>query len=146
LERLGDLALIDAVEEMAVVNKEAGSASLPQADFGQHEIEAEDLHVGDALAPLPIDMDLELGTTAGLGNRKASGLLVEGFRQRLEGKNGIANDVTTLMDVVAQRLRQVRALDVELGLGLSIRSAVSRRWRSPSTSASARPASSRKLV
>ena len=117
LKGLGDLALIDAIEEVAVVQQETGTAALLQADLGEHQVEAEDLHIGDALAPLAVDMDVELRAAAGLGDGEAAGLLVKRFRQGLEGQNCLAKDRVALVEIVAQRLGQVGALDVELRLG-----------------------------
>jgi hypothetical protein len=76
LKRLCHLAFIHAIEEMAVVDQESGASAILEADFGQHEIEAEYLHVGDAFAPLPVDMDFELRAAAGFGDCQASGFLV----------------------------------------------------------------------
>ena len=45
-----DLASVHAVEEMAVVNKEAGADAAFCAEAHEHHVEAEDLHVLDALA------------------------------------------------------------------------------------------------
>jgi hypothetical protein len=46
-------------------------------ELSNDEIEAEDLHVGDALAPLAVYVDLELRTTAGLGDRETASLFIE---------------------------------------------------------------------
>src|SRR3546814_1679659 len=64
LQGFGNLTLIDAIEQVTVVQQEAGPAALLPADLGEHQIEAEDLHVGDALAPLPVAMDVELRAAA----------------------------------------------------------------------------------
>ena len=117
LKGFGDLSLVDAIEQVAVVQEKAGPATLLQADFGEHQVEAEDLHVGDALTPLPIDMDVELRPTACLGDGEASGFLVEGFRQVLESQDRLAQDVVALVQVVPKRLGQIGPLNVQFGLG-----------------------------
>ena len=61
-------------------------------------------------------MDIKLRAAAGLGNRETAGLLVEGFRQSLEGQDGFAKDAVALMQVVTKRLGQVGPLNVELRL------------------------------
>jgi hypothetical protein len=77
LPGLGHLAFVDPIKQMAVMKQKAGTAALFQADFGEHQVEAEDLHVGDAFAPLSIDIDVELRAASGFGDREAAGLLVE---------------------------------------------------------------------
>src|SRR5437588_4223355 len=72
LKRLGDLTLIDAVKQMAVVDQEAGAGSLLAADLGEHQVKAEDLHVGDALAALSVDVDVEQRTVGRFGYGQAA--------------------------------------------------------------------------
>ena len=58
-----------------------------------------------------------LRAAAGLGDGEAAGLLVKRFRQGLEGQNSLAKGRVAFVEIIAQRLGQIGALDVELRLG-----------------------------
>ena len=57
-----NLTTIHTVEEVAIVNKEAGTDAALGAEVHEHYIEAEYLHVLDAFAARTLHRKLKLGT------------------------------------------------------------------------------------
>lgn len=55
MRAFGDLAFVDAVVEMAVVDEEVRAASVTVGQDGKREVEAEDDHAGDAAAVVAVD-------------------------------------------------------------------------------------------
>src|SRR5258705_3295045 len=78
LEGLCHLAIVYTVEQVAVVNKETGSETAPGRQVHQHQVEAEDLHVCNALTSLGVDPDLNGWTVRRRADRYAAGLFIKG--------------------------------------------------------------------
>ena len=69
LERLGHLPLVNAIKEMAVVDKEFWPTPMSGTDLGQHQVKAENLHIGNALAALPGNVNFELRPVGRISDR-----------------------------------------------------------------------------
>ena len=61
-EGADNLTAVHSVEEVAVVDEKAGPGATLGAQAHEHHVEAEDLHVLDALATLALHRELELRT------------------------------------------------------------------------------------
>src|SRR3546814_3246351 len=59
LQRLCHLSLVDPIKQMTVMNQEAGADTPSSCEFSHHQIEAKYLHIGDALATLAINADID---------------------------------------------------------------------------------------
>ena len=80
LQGFGNMTLVDAVEKMAVMDQESRPQASSRCKLRQHQIEAEDLHVGDALAALSVDADIDRGTVGCCAHCQAAGFFIKRIR------------------------------------------------------------------
>ena len=116
LERLRHLPLVDAVEQMTVVDEEPRRSATSYAHLGQHEVEAKYLHVRNPLASFRIDMDFEIRTGWRSRYGQTPGALIQRFRQSFEAEDSFTHDVFTFSDIIAKNLNQPRSFQILFGL------------------------------
>src|SRR3546814_9461602 len=69
------------------MNQEAGADTPSSCEFSHHQIEAKYLHIGDALATLAINADIDLRTVGRRTDRQTSRLLVKRIGKILENQD-----------------------------------------------------------
>jgi hypothetical protein len=77
-QRLRDLPLVDAVEKMTIVDEETRAALFFPSNGKERQIQAEDLHLGDAATAVALDCDPEIRTTVrGVDDELTHAVVVE---------------------------------------------------------------------
>src|SRR3989344_981495 len=108
------LSAVNAVEQVAVMDQEAGPYLPLVAQAHKQHVEAENLHVLDALAALALHRKLEHRPVGGFVDGHAAGRLVESLRCFLEGNDGFGQPILLLGKIAPQPDREPVALDLQL--------------------------------
>ena len=116
-QRAYQLPAINTVEEMAVVDQDSWPQTAAGTQTHQHHVEAENLHVLDALAAGALHRKLKYGPIGCFLHGHATGGLVQALRCLLKRENCLGQARPLFCKVTPQAQRQSVPFDLQLVLG-----------------------------